>query len=163
MWRSTDHKGTVEVVEATPSKVTARILTACDGRQITARRYSLTFPLDGFRDLYEFGGQRGPRRMPALKQILKYHHLDMTPACVRCGAFGDVERAHIIDRSDNGLDNCANLAPLCRWCHAGQPIFHPDETAEALAWFGLPLPTGLAPSWAPWSCHRSRSGPSTLP
>lgn len=85
-------------------------------------------------------GAKPPRRMPSLKKVLEYHGLDPEPLCVRCGLVDVVERAHIIDRSSNGLDNCANLAPLCRYCHAGQPIFAPEQEAEALAWFGLPRP-----------------------
>jgi hypothetical protein len=93
---------------------------------------------------------RAPRRMPTMKAILRHHGLWEIPTCVRCGLVDTaIERAHIIDRSDDGLDNCANIAPLCKWCHAGQPIFHPTETAEALAWFGLPLPAGLTPFVGP--------------
>lgn len=93
---------------------------------------------------------RPPRKMPTMKAILRYHGLWEVPACVRCGLVDTaIERAHIIDRCDDGLDNCANIAPLCRWCHAGQPIFKPSETTKALAWFGLPLPAGLAPFVGP--------------
>jgi ribosome modulation factor len=93
--------------------------------------------------------RRPKRRMPSVKKILEHHGLSPTPACVRCGAAVDVERAHIIDRSDDGLDNCPNIAPLCKWCHLSQPIFHPGEEASALAWFQLPLPDGLAPFVGP--------------
>lgn len=50
----------------------------------------------------------------------------------------ELVRAHIIDRMFGGLDNAANLAPLCEWCHEIQPIFRPGDEAAALDWFGLP-------------------------
>jgi hypothetical protein len=151
MWRDPEnHRHTVRITDVRTGDVSVHILTTIDGRPVRDDRSSVTFPRAGFFDLYEFGGQRGPRRMPTMKAILRYHGLAGVPACVRCGLVDTaIERAHIIDRSDNGLDNCANIAPLCKWCHVSQPIFLPSETAEALAWFGLPLPAGLAPFVGP--------------
>lgn len=40
----------------------------------------------------------------------------------------------------DGLDLVANLAPLCSWCHRGQPIFRPGDEYEARTWFALPGP-----------------------
>lgn len=95
--------------------------------------------------------ERPPRRMPELKTLLRYHGMSEA-CCVRCGLTDAIERAHIIDRSDDGLDNCANIAPLCRFCHAGQPIFKPEAEAAALAWFGLPFgPASRDPARRDWA------------
>lgn len=84
--------------------------------------------------------ERPPRRMPSMKAIIRHHGLPGR-YCVRCSDDGYLERAHIIDRVFGGLDNAANLAPLCDYCHRTQPIFKPGQEGEALRWFRLvPLP-----------------------
>jgi hypothetical protein len=144
MWRSTDDKGTVRIAgtrlgsaDERLREVTCRILTGCNGRPVAPPHYPLTFSLLDFRELYEFGGERGPRQMPSMKVILR-HRGFQEARCVRCGYGGYLERAHIIDRFLGGLDNPANFAPLCDECHRNQPIFEPGDEAEALRWFRLP-------------------------
>lgn len=92
---------------------------------------------------------RPRRRMPPLQQIAAFHGLPDPPSCVRCGyappgpqtwrEFGpsswDLQRAHIIDRCYAGLDNVANLLPLCPLCHRSQPDFKPADIDVALRWF----------------------------
>ncbi len=85
--------------------------------------------------------------MPSLHKIAKFWKLDARPRCVRCliktrvydwrQADGLLERAHIIDRCWDGLDEVHNLAPLCSFCHACQPMFKSGDEIKALKWFGL--------------------------
>jgi hypothetical protein len=89
--------------------------------------------------------EREPRRVPSLAKVADHHGLDARPSCVRCGyeppvdswreASGWLQRAHVIDRFAGGLDNAANLRPLCRMCHRMQPIFVPGDEDVALEWF----------------------------
>lgn len=90
--------------------------------------------------------QRPGRRMPSIKAIFQYwdeRDFDAFPevlgllaevtafakdeqeakqACWGCGATDrDIDRAHLLARVYGGLDNCANLAILCRKCHEQQP------------------------------------------
>ena len=92
---------------------------------------------------------RPPRRMPSLKAMAKFLGVEgREPFCFRCGVCVDadswadarrvLERAHVIDRVFDGLDNLANLRPLCSTCHRWQPIFKAGDEAEALAWFAPP-------------------------
>lgn len=141
MWRlrpPEDRRRTVRVISARleghAPEVTVKLLTSVDGKRI-AKDYALTFPLAGFHELYEHAGERGPRRMPSMKRVLRHHGIE--GRCCRCGYDGYLERAHIIDRVFGGLDTGANLAPLCSWCHRGQPIFEPGQEDEARDWFGL--------------------------
>jgi hypothetical protein len=87
--------------------------------------------------------------MPSLKKIAA--HLGVIgdpPHCWKCKALVPtdnwdkasrwLERAHVIDRVFDGLDNAANLRPLCPGCHRVQPIFRAGEEARALRWFNKP-------------------------
>lgn len=80
------------------------------------------------------------RRMPTWRHIVLHHRIDL--ACRRCGDrdLANLERAHIIDRCFDGLDEVSNIAPLCWQCHKAQPIFRPGDEYQARAWFGLPGP-----------------------
>jgi 5-methylcytosine-specific restriction endonuclease McrA len=89
---------------------------------------------------------RPARRMPSLKQVAEHLGIaDMPPHCWKCGDLADatswsercsgLERAHVIDRVYGGLDNAANLRPLCATCHRYQPIFKNGDEEVALAWF----------------------------
>ncbi len=106
-------------------------------------------PAEVFFSEFEHSGWRGPRRMPSMKVVARRLGME-TPECVRCGRDDVVlDRAHLIDRVYHGLDNAANLAPLCGWCHKVQPIFEPGDEAAALEWFKL---SPLEP--APVSSHQ---------
>lgn len=48
------------------------------------------------------------------------------------GSFFD--RAHIIDRSRDGLDGPQNLVLLCKSCHRAQPSFGPSDWMFFLEW-----------------------------
>ena len=78
---------------------------------------------------------RPPRSMPTMKALLRY--LDHPEGiCFKCQAEVDyLERAHVIDRVGDGLDNEANLRPLCVTCHRLQPAFVNGQEAEAEVWF----------------------------
>lgn len=54
--------------------------------------------------------------------------------CYRCRKTARCERAHIIDRSDSGLDGVQNLVPLCYRCHREMPPFWNGEEYKALLW-----------------------------
>lgn len=77
------------------------------------------------------------------------------PFCFRCGwlvPYGDdlpehpsrafvwkramrwLDRAHLIDHCNDGLDDVQNLAALCALCHAEMPSFSPGQESEAVAW-----------------------------
>lgn len=89
---------------------------------------------------------RPPRRMPSMSKIAQFNDLGHVPHCVRCGfeppvetwaeANSWLERAHVVDRVAGGLDNEANLRPLCSLCHQLQPAFCAGDEKMALAWFG---------------------------
>lgn len=101
------------------------------------------------RDLLLAGGlaQRPARRMPMFTKVARFHNLPTPPACIRCDfkpgvatwgeASSHLQRAHIIDRAYGGLDSLCNILPLCPPCHREQPIFRPQDRAEALEWFGI--------------------------
>jgi len=85
--------------------------------------------------------------MPKCKKIDEYwleKNYKITPlaygyiGCYSCyREFPDykgLDRAHIIDRSDYGLDFECNLFLLCSFCHASQPIFEADKIEEAFDW-----------------------------
>lgn len=89
--------------------------------------------------------ERPGRRMPPAKRVATYwrtrgaFNIDVSdPRCFCCGrqesSWGDLERAHLIDRAIGGLDNEPNLTMLCRTCHSQQPIFEIDEWDNALRW-----------------------------
>lgn len=79
------------------------------------------------------GSKRPGRRMPRLRDCEA--HWDVAPStCIRCGAIARCERAHLIDRSLDGLDGVQNVVPLCVRCHKAMPAFFPGEEAKALSW-----------------------------
>lgn len=100
------------------------------------------------RRLRDGGIPRRPgRRMPSLASIARFNNLGEDPYCMKCwyepegkwrDANGWLERAHVIDRVFNGLDNESNLRPLCSRCHRSQPIFEVGQESEALKWFATP-------------------------
>jgi hypothetical protein len=53
--------------------------------------------------------------------------------CMRCGARRP-DRAHIVNRCDDGLDGPQNLWLLCPGCHAEMPSVGPQEVAYAWRW-----------------------------
>lgn len=88
--------------------------------------------------------------MPSLAKVAEHLGIiDSFPHCFRCRATSEssvwgewvpatgLERAHVIDRCRGGLDNAANLRPLCRQCHALQPSFGAGHEPEALRWFSI--------------------------
>lgn len=109
------------------------VLVSCDG----SARWAVT--------------GRPKRRMPSLAKIAAFHDMGPTPHCYRCGtrapenpwgsrwtgwraASWFLDRAHMIDRWADGLDNCANLYPLCPACHGSQPVFKVGDEDAARAW-----------------------------
>lgn len=78
-------------------------------------------------------GLRPGRRMPPLTACEL--HWNVPPSiCIRCVRLARCERAHVIDRSLDGLDAVQNLVPLCARCHKVMPSFAPGEESLALAW-----------------------------
>ena len=89
--------------------------------------------------------KRPNRRMPSHKAIYDYwteqdNELlgNEEPGCMACHSVvvddihpsrwgGLLDRAHIIDRADYGLDGPQNLMLLCKWCHSRQPSFQPES------------------------------------
>lgn len=76
------------------------------------------------------------------------------PFCFRCGWLAPVEeegptktrwakatpyldRAHLIDRFQGGLDVVANIIPLCHLCHRVMGMFEPGKETEVFAWLRL--------------------------
>ncbi len=45
-----------------------------------------------------------------------------------------LDRAHLVDRWNGGVDGPQNLVPLCYACHKLMPSFGPGEGQEAIAW-----------------------------
>lgn len=76
---------------------------------------------------------RPPRRMSSVEAIAAHHGLP-AGSCWRCGRPDDVERAHLIDRSRDGLDGLQNLVLLCHRCHAAMPSYGPGDEPFAFAW-----------------------------
>lgn len=104
------------------------------------------------------------RRMPSLWKIASYwaerdtFAIDITePECLACGvtpigdtarrmeglegrdrwnaALGFIERAHLVDHCDGGLDAVQNLVPLCAYCHRRKmPEFRCGTGRWAIAW-----------------------------
>jgi len=129
-----------------PSRVTDSVALVRIARLLAPEQFGL--PERPMPKPVEVLPRRGERRMPSLASVALWHRLGAVPHCVHCGwqswkatwneRSTGLERAHIIDRAvDNGLDHEGNLAPLCKRCHATQPIFKPGQEAEALAWFNL--------------------------
>ena len=99
--------------------------------------------------------KRPNRRMPSHKAIYDYwteqdNELlgQEEPGCMACHSVvvddihpsrwgGLLDRAHIIDRADYGLDGPQNLMLLCKWCHSRQPSFQPESFSWQLLdeWF----------------------------
>jgi hypothetical protein len=49
-------------------------------------------------------------------------------------ALGWLERAHLVTRMYGGLDDPANVVPLCFTCHRIMPDFPPAEWEKAIKW-----------------------------
>lgn len=89
---------------------------------------------------------RPPRRMPSARAVAEYWHtrndlfdIDLDrPRCFRCDGrvpeWNWLDRAHLIDRVNNGLDHAANLVMLCPSCHKRMPSFDNGEDDGALGW-----------------------------
>jgi hypothetical protein len=89
---------------------------------------------------------RPPRRTYTPSRVVAYWHdrgepftVDPDhPECFACGraaaAWGDLERAHLIDRIYDGLDGPQNLAMLCRRCHGAMPGHHPGQEQDAIGY-----------------------------
>jgi hypothetical protein len=84
----------------------------------------------------QFTTTRPPRKMPSLKKIAQHWNRDEEDCscCWRCHVPCRPERAHIIDRSSDGLDGPQNLWLLCGRCHANQPIFEAGDEWHATAY-----------------------------
>lgn len=130
---------------------------------------------------------RPPRRMPDLWEIYTYWAdreefaghgaVSPVPHCFGClhfftqiepgespevrwkAARGYLERAHLITRHKDGLDNPCNLVPACWRCHKMMPRFGVGQEAEAIKWvqdggrLGVPeeierVDARLADTWA---------------
>lgn len=71
--------------------------------------------------------KRPSRKYPSYTKIFEYHgyHKDDSK-CMACDEgydkWSQLERAHIIARHKDGLDNEANLWLLCSKCHRGAPM-----------------------------------------
>lgn len=100
------------------------------------------------------------RRMPAAHKVAKYwadrgdvFQVDLDdPRCFGCchpvNNWGRLERAHLINHAEGGLDHEGNLALLCRDCHRVMPSFYnfPGEWEEAVMYVRL---CGT-PMWREW-------------
>ena len=73
---------------------------------------------------------RPARRMPTCKAVAR-HHGYAENQCWRCLRVGYVEKAHLVDRVNDGLDGVQNLSLLCHRCHQLMPSFSPDQEVEA--------------------------------
>lgn len=78
-------------------------------------------------------GERGPRRMPSMKKICEHWRVPFG-YCFRCGQPARCDRAHIIDRCFDGLDDVQNIVPLCYPCHSDMPPFWPGDERAAYGW-----------------------------
>lgn len=45
-----------------------------------------------------------------------------------------LDKCHLIDRAEGGLDVPANMVMMCRVCHRAQPAFFPGEEDLAIDW-----------------------------
>ena len=51
------------------------------------------------------------------------------------GASRYLDRAHLVNRSDDGLDGPQNVVALCKLCHRGMPPFRGyDEYPDPITW-----------------------------
>lgn len=57
-----------------------------------------------------------------------------TQAAMWNSAIGSLERAHLADRCDDGLDGPQNIVPLCPPCHRIMPVFGFGEGPDAIKW-----------------------------
>lgn len=78
----------------------------------------------------------GRSHTPSRKKIARHHGLP-EDACWRCGSPDFIERAHIVDRSHDGLDQVQNLALLCAVCHWFMPAISPQNWLEGMRYVGL--------------------------
>lgn len=114
-------------------------------------------------DVLEMQEAHRSRRLPSMWKIAGYWvslgTFEMClsdPSCFACGAvvpagaFDGVppyprarwdaasswlERAHLVDRCDGGLDAEQNIVPLCSWCHRKRmPCFRGGTGRWAIAW-----------------------------
>lgn len=77
---------------------------------------------------------RPKRRMPSQTRILRYWGIE-EPRCFRCLVpTRGLERAHLVDRWDGGLDGAQNIALLCQSCHAQMRVFRNGDGERALKW-----------------------------
>lgn len=91
------------------------------------------------------------------------------PFCFRCGWLAPVidgratswnearhwlDRAHIIDRCDGGLDAAQNVVPLCQLCHDDMPGFVAGQEQAATAWLRHPPERPHADLWQMWTTAR---------
>ena len=103
---------------------------------------------------------RGKARLPSLRKIAGYWAAaglradgDISvPSCFGCGwvppysetdsvsvrwrkASRYLDRAHLVDRAEGGLDQVQNLIPLCwTWCHRIMPPYGTGQGGDALRW-----------------------------
>ena len=77
--------------------------------------------------------ERPPRRMPSMKKICQHWQIP-EGYCFRCGQPARCERAHLIDRCRDGLDDVQNVVPLCFPCHSEMPSFGPGDERAVSAW-----------------------------
>lgn len=84
---------------------------------------------------------RGERQMTTVKAVARHH--DRPVKCWRCCSSGCLERAHLIDRSRDGLDGPQNLALLCASCHKMMPSFGPGEE-DAAREYAMPAHPGIS-------------------
>lgn len=45
-----------------------------------------------------------------------------------------LQKAHLVDRCDGGLDAAQNIVPLCHWCHRDMPEFRAGTGPWAISW-----------------------------
>jgi 5-methylcytosine-specific restriction endonuclease McrA len=86
---------------------------------------------------------RGERKLATLKAVAR-HHGRPEDSCWRCGRTdAHLERAHLVDRMQDGLDGPQNLALLCPSCHAMMPPYCPDDADDARG-YAIPEQPSLA-------------------
>lgn len=87
---------------------------------------------------------RPRRRHLNYKRIAEHWHArgltrdGLWPACMGCaeGAddWSDLERAHLVDYSRDGLDHEGNVVLLCSTCHREMPSYKAGQDAAALGY-----------------------------